>query len=179
MSGNGGQGAAPFLGIRAWGPSVCPHPLQLLRVCLCRESNVGVPGVWVFHVGTLENVEPGDVPGAVLSPAPHGTDDTSVPTELLAQPGSRTTSPHPHPALLSIVPSGLPASPLGQEWSPRLHSIGDAPQGHPVSYSSGQHGVGVEEDVHFNTNGERGLFVASSPLPKRARVGTAGAPQAS
>uniref|UniRef100_A0A669Q0Q9 Nidogen 2 n=1 Tax=Phasianus colchicus TaxID=9054 RepID=A0A669Q0Q9_PHACC len=117
-----------------------------------QESNVGVPGVWVFHVGTLENVEPRNGPGAALSSVPHGTDDTSVPTELLAQPGSRTTSPHPHPALLSIVPSGLPASPPGQEWSPRLHAIGDAPQSHPMSYSSGQHGVGVEEDVHFNTN---------------------------
>ncbi|XP_048805081.1 nidogen-2 [Lagopus muta] len=117
-----------------------------------RESNVGVPGVWVFHVSTLENVEPRSGPGAALSSVPRGTDDASLPTELLAQPGLRTTSPHPHPALLSIVPSGLPASPLGQEWSPRLHSIGDAPQGHPVSYSSGQHGVGVEEDVHFNTN---------------------------
>lgn len=173
MSGDGGQGAAPFLGIRPWGPSVCPHPLQLRLythncVCLCRESNVGVPGVWVFHVSTLENVEPRSGPGAALSSVPHGTDDASLPTELLAQPGLRTTSPHPHPALLSIVPSGLPASPLGQEWSPGLHSIGDAPQGHPVSYSSGQHGVGVEEDVHFNTNGEKGLFLASSPLPRGA-----------
>ncbi|XP_072194561.1 nidogen-2 isoform X1 [Excalfactoria chinensis] len=130
--------------------SVASSQQELQR--LEQESNVGVPGVWVFHVSTLENVEPGDGPGAALSPAPHGSDDTSVHTELLAQPVSRTTSPHPHPALLSIVPSGLPASPLGQEWSPRLHSIGDAAQGHPVSYSSGQHGVGVEEDVHFNTN---------------------------
>ncbi|XP_021257168.1 nidogen-2 [Numida meleagris] len=133
--------------------SVASSQQELQR--LERESNVGVPGVWVFHVDTLENVEPGDVPGAALSPAPHGTDgthDTPVPTELLAQPGSKTTSPHPHPALLSIVPSGLPASPLGQERSPSLHSIGNTPQGHPVSYSSGQHGVGVEEDVHFNTN---------------------------
>ncbi|XP_015721444.1 nidogen-2 isoform X2 [Coturnix japonica] len=130
--------------------SVASSQQELQR--LEQESNVGVPGVWVFHVSTLEDVEPGDGPGAALSPAPHDAGDTLVHTELLAQPVSRTTSPHPHPALLSIVPSGLPASPLGQEWSPRLRSIGDAPQGHPVSYSSGQHGVGVEEDVHFNTN---------------------------
>ncbi|OXB72825.1 UNVERIFIED_CONTAM: hypothetical protein H355_011349 [Colinus virginianus] len=133
--------------------SVASSQQELQR--LERESNVGLPGVWVFHVGTLENVEPGDGPGAVLSPAPHGIDDTDdnpVPTELLAQPGSGMTSPRPRSALLSIVPSGLPVSPLGKEWSPRLRSIGDTPRGHPVSYSSGQHGVGVEEDVHFNTN---------------------------
>ncbi|OXB64072.1 hypothetical protein ASZ78_001692, partial [Callipepla squamata] len=133
--------------------SVASSQQELQR--LERESNVGLPGVWVFHVGTLENVEPGDGPGAALSPAPHGTDDTDdnpVPTELLAQPGSGMTSPRPRSALLSIVPSGLPVSPLGKEWSPRLRSIGDSLRGHPVSYSSGQHGVGVEEDVHFNTN---------------------------
>uniref|UniRef100_A0A8V5H8H2 Uncharacterized protein n=1 Tax=Melopsittacus undulatus TaxID=13146 RepID=A0A8V5H8H2_MELUD len=84
-----------------------------------RESNTGVPGVWVFHVGSvapLEHVEPGAAPG--------------------------------------IVPKGLPAS-LGQEWSHRLHPNGDhsAQQSYsasPSSYSSGHHGVGVEEDVHGN-----------------------------
>ncbi|NXC46383.1 NID2 protein, partial [Penelope pileata] len=108
-----------------------------------RESNVGVPGVWVFHVATLEDVEPG-------GGATHGTDGGPVPTELPPQPSPGTPFPHPHPALLSVVPMGLPASPLGQER--RLHHAGDAPQGYPVSYSSGHHGVGVEEDVHVNTD---------------------------
>ncbi|NWS65893.1 NID2 protein, partial [Crotophaga sulcirostris] len=141
-----------------------------------RESNAGIPGVWVFHVGStssLEHVEPGTVRGAhprmPQSPV-HGdpsivnyarvlyshTDHTS--TELLVQHGLEATSPHPGhrartPALLGVVPKGLPVS-LGQERSHRLHPHGAITQQsyspNPSSYSSGHHGVGVEEDVHFN-----------------------------
>uniref|UniRef100_A0A8C8E7R5 Nidogen 2 n=1 Tax=Otus sunia TaxID=257818 RepID=A0A8C8E7R5_9STRI len=136
-----------------------------------RESNVGVPGVWVFHVGSvapLEHVEPGGGGGTVQSPVHHGLGDYSralysrnnrASTELPAQRGAEATSPHPDhgpraPALLGIVPKGLPVSP-GQERSRRLHpdEDGGARQrysANPSSYSSGHHGVGVEEDVHFN-----------------------------
>ncbi|NXE82195.1 NID2 protein, partial [Cochlearius cochlearius] len=145
-----------------------------------RESNAGVPGVWVFHVGSaapLEDVEPGSgrgaSPGVPQSPDPRapGTADYTralysradhASTELPAQHGSEATSPHPDhrphaPALLGIIPEGLPVS-LGQERSRRLHPDGDGGDGgtrqsyspNPSSYSSGHHGVGVEEDVHFN-----------------------------
>ncbi|NXC72906.1 NID2 protein, partial [Anhinga anhinga] len=142
-----------------------------------RESNTGVPGVWVFHVGSaapLEHVEPGGgggaSPGVPQSPKPraHGTADYThalyshadhASTELPAQHGLQATSLHPDhgpraPAPLGIVPEGLPAS-SGQERSRRLHPDGDggAQQSYfpnPSSYSSGHHGVGVEEDVHFN-----------------------------
>ncbi|NXW52032.1 NID2 protein, partial [Nyctiprogne leucopyga] len=148
---------------------------QALRQ-LERESNVGVPGVWVFHVGStspLEHVEPGDSRAASpsvsqrpLHRVPITADDTHAlyshadhsSTELPAQRGSETTSLHPDngphtPALLGIVPKGLPMS-LGQERSRRLHPDGDSgprqSYSNPLSYSSGHHGVGVEEDVHFN-----------------------------
>ncbi|NWS63864.1 NID2 protein, partial [Chunga burmeisteri] len=142
-----------------------------------RESNAGVPGVWVFHVGSvtpLEHVEPGSGgavgPGVPQSPADHapGTADYAralysradhASVELLAQHGSEVPSPHPNhrppaPALLGIVPKGLPVSP-GQERSRRLYPDGDdgnqeSYSANPSSYSSGHHGVGVEEDVHFN-----------------------------
>ncbi|XP_075360054.1 nidogen-2 isoform X2 [Mycteria americana] len=142
-----------------------------------RESNAGVPGVWVFHVGSaapLEHVEPGGgggasprVPQSPEPPAP-GTADYAhalysradrVSTELPARHGSEAVSPHPDhgpraPALLGIVPKGLPTSP-GQQRSRRLHPDGDGGvqqsySPNPSSYSSGHHGVGVEEDVHFN-----------------------------
>uniref|UniRef100_A0A8B9C0H1 Nidogen 2 n=1 Tax=Anser brachyrhynchus TaxID=132585 RepID=A0A8B9C0H1_9AVES len=104
-----------------------------------RGSNAGVPGVWVFHVGSsgpLEHVEPGGGEGA---------------------------SP------------GTPQSPAR---SRRLQPDGDTPQSYPAnpaSYSSGHHGVGVEEDVHFNADGEwpRGLFAAGLPFPERQRIGFA------
>uniref|UniRef100_A0A8C6IZH3 Uncharacterized protein n=1 Tax=Melopsittacus undulatus TaxID=13146 RepID=A0A8C6IZH3_MELUD len=142
-----------------------------------RESNTGVPGVWVFHVGSvapLEHVEPGAAPVShasgsadytrtLYSRADHYShadhynraDHTSM--ELLAQHSSDTLYPDrgSHtPVLQGIVPKGLPAS-LGQEWSHRLHPNGDhsAQQSYsasPSSYSSGHHGVGVEEDVHGN-----------------------------
>ncbi|XP_072719714.1 nidogen-2 isoform X2 [Ciconia boyciana] len=142
-----------------------------------RESNAGVPGVWVFHVGSaapLEHVEPGGggeaSPRVPQSPEPRapGTADYAhalysradrVSTELPAQHGSEAMSPHPDhgsraPALLGIVPKGLPTSP-GQQRSRWLHPDGDGGvqqsySPNPSSYSSGHHGVGVEEDVHFN-----------------------------
>ncbi|KAI6068034.1 Nidogen-2 [Aix galericulata] len=119
-----------------------------------RGSNAGVPGVWVFHVGSsgpLEHVEPGGKEGA----SPGTPQSPAAPTEPPARPGWAPTSPRPHHhGQLSIIPVGLPASP-GQERSRRLQPDGDTPQSHPAnpaSYSSGQHGVGVEEDVHFNTD---------------------------
>uniref|UniRef100_A0A663LQR9 Nidogen 2 n=1 Tax=Athene cunicularia TaxID=194338 RepID=A0A663LQR9_ATHCN len=140
-----------------------------------RESNVGVPGVWVFHVGSaapLEHVEPGGGRGTVQSPVHHGPGDYAhalyghadhASTELPAQRGTEATSPHPGhgphaPALLGIVPRGLPVS-SGQERSRRLHPDEDSGarqsySANPSSYSSGHHGVGVEEDVHFNPDGE-------------------------
>ncbi|NXT02957.1 NID2 protein, partial [Jacana jacana] len=134
-----------------------------------RESNAGVPGVWVFRVGSTEHVEPGGgrgphVPGVSQSPLHRGpgTDDYNPrSTELQAQRGdSEATSSHPHhhppraPGLLGIVPKGLPVS-QGQERSHRLYPGGDSRawqsySANPSSYSSGHHGVGVEEDVHFN-----------------------------
>lgn len=151
------------------------------RTCVllsCRESNAGVPGVWVFHVGSvapLDHVEPGgggeSGPGVPQSPVHHspGTGDYNralysradhASMELQAQHGSEATSPHPDHGRRApgIVPEGLPASP-GQERSRRLHPDGDggARQSYSAntsSYSSGHHGVGVEEDVHFNPDGE-------------------------
>ncbi|XP_055571561.1 nidogen-2 isoform X1 [Falco cherrug] len=140
-----------------------------------RESNAGVRGVWVFHVGSvapLEHVEPGvggaagpSVPQSPVHHAPGTADYTRMlynradhtSTELPVQRGSEAMSPNYGsrvPALLGIVPEGLPASP-GQEQSRRLHPDRDGSarqsySGNPSSYSSGHHGVGVEEDVHFN-----------------------------
>ncbi|XP_010177942.1 PREDICTED: nidogen-2-like, partial [Mesitornis unicolor] len=127
-----------------------------------RESNAGVPGVWVFHVGStapLEHVEPGDG-GELQSPQPRaaGTADYTrgdhMSVELLAQHGLEATSSHPNLTPLGIIPQGLPVS-LGQEQSHQLHLDGDSGPQHsflanPSSYSSGHHGVGVEEDIHFN-----------------------------
>uniref|UniRef100_A0A672TX31 Nidogen 2 n=1 Tax=Strigops habroptila TaxID=2489341 RepID=A0A672TX31_STRHB len=136
-----------------------------------RESNTGVPGVWVFHVGSvapLEHVEPGagpvrhasgsaDYTRTLYSRANHYSHADHASTELPAQHGSETTHPDHgprSPALQGIVPKGLPAS-LGQERSRRLHPDGDGSarqsySANPSFYSSGHHGVGVEEDVHFN-----------------------------
>lgn len=149
-----------------------------MDVC-CRESNAGVPGVWVFHVGSvapLEHVEPGggggagpDMPQTPLRPVPGTADYARVlyrhaDHTAMAQRSSKTTSPHPGyhgprtPALPGIVPEGLPTSP-GLERSQRLHPDGEGGtwqsySANPSSYSSGHHGVGVEEDVHFNPDGE-------------------------
>uniref|UniRef100_A0A672TTZ4 Nidogen 2 n=1 Tax=Strigops habroptila TaxID=2489341 RepID=A0A672TTZ4_STRHB len=106
-----------------------------------RESNTGVPGVWVFHVGSvapLEHVEPGagpvrhasgsaDYTRTLYSRANHYSHADHASTELPAQHGSETTHPDHgprSPALQGIVPKGLPAS-LGQERSRRLHPDGD------------------------------------------------------
>jgi len=143
-----------------------------------RESNVGVPGVWVFHVGSaapLEHVEPGggggSNPSVPQTPTHHGSGTAADARALYghadrastARHGSEATSPRPDdeprsPALPGIVPEGVPASP-GPERSRRLYPDGDggARQSYPAnpsSYSSGHHGVGVEEDVHFNPDGE-------------------------
>ncbi|XP_069712857.1 nidogen-2 isoform X3 [Phaenicophaeus curvirostris] len=138
-----------------------------------RESNAGVPGVWVFHVGSvspLEHVEPGIGGWGVPQSPAHRQPGIAnyartlyshagqTSTELLAQHGLEATLPHPDleshaPALLDVVPEGLPVSP-GQDRSRRLHPDGYIKQQsyspNPSSYSSGHHGVGVDEDVHFN-----------------------------
>ncbi|XP_075283321.1 nidogen-2 [Opisthocomus hoazin] len=139
-----------------------------------RESNAGVPGVWVFHVGSaapLEHVEPGggggSNPSVPQTPTHHGSGTAADARALYghadrastARHGSEATSPRPDdeprsPALPGIVPEGVPASP-GPERSRWLYPDGDggARQSYPAnpsSYSSGHHGVGVEEDVHFN-----------------------------
>ncbi|KAM9381287.1 nidogen-2 [Phaethornis superciliosus] len=121
-----------------------------------RESNAGVPGVWVFHVGStspLEHVEPGggrgQSPDVPPSTPRHGARHTSM--ELPAWQGLEATSRHPHRGAEGIVPRGSPLSPR-QEQSHHLHPR-RAQQSHsanPSSYSSGHHGVGVEEDEHFD-----------------------------
>uniref|UniRef100_A0A8B9IE11 Nidogen 2 n=1 Tax=Anser cygnoides TaxID=8845 RepID=A0A8B9IE11_ANSCY len=92
-----------------------------------RGSNAGVPGVWVFHVGSsgpLEHVEPGGGEGA----SPGTPQSPAAPTEPPARPGWAPTSPRPrHRGQPSIVPAGLPAAP-GQERSRRLQPDGDTPQ---------------------------------------------------
>lgn len=138
-----------------------------------RESNAGVPGVWVFHVGSaapLEDVEPGSGRGASPSvpqspdpPAPGSADYARALHSRADHASTEATAPHPErrahaPPLLGIIPEGLPASP-GQERSHQLHPDGDGGtrqsySPNPSSYSSGHHGVGVEEDVHFNPDGE-------------------------
>ncbi|NWW78182.1 NID2 protein, partial [Climacteris rufus] len=119
-----------------------------------RESNTGIPGVWVFHVSGMDHVEPGGSQGAApvvpQSPPRHpdpGTHTISSHTPMAQRPsyGSHT------PVLLGFVPergnvrerSRWP-QPSGDRGTRQGHSAS------PSSYSSGQHGVGVEEDVHFN-----------------------------
>ncbi|NXE29397.1 NID2 protein, partial [Ardeotis kori] len=132
-----------------------------------RESNAGVPGVWVFHVGSaapLEHVEPGggggSNPGVAQSPQPHAPGAANYARALSGHADhAEATSPHPErrphaPALLGVVSEGLPPS-VVQERSRRLHPDGDGGSWqsyalNPSSYSSGHHGVGVEEDAHFN-----------------------------
>ncbi|NXH19948.1 NID2 protein, partial [Bucco capensis] len=135
------------------------------------DSNTGVPGVWVFHVGSvssLEHVEPGG--SRRTSPGHHVPSTTGythalyshadhLSTELPTWHSSEATSLHPKhrlhaPGLLGISPEGLSSS-LGQEQSHQLQLIGDGGSqqsysANPSSYSSGHHGVGVEEEEHFN-----------------------------
>ncbi|NWZ83997.1 NID2 protein, partial [Poecile atricapillus] len=115
---------------------------QALRV-LERESNTGIPGVWVFHVGSAEHVEPGGGEGAAPNP---GTASYTHPLSSHASTAQRPS--HGSPVLLGFVPGrrdtqGWP-QPGGDAATRQSHSA------NPSSYSSGQHGVGVEEDVHFN-----------------------------
>lgn len=135
-------------------------------VCVCcvhRESNTGIPGVWVFHVGGAEQVEPGGGEGAApavpQSPPEHPNPGTASYTHPLSShtPMAQRPSHASHsPVLLGFVPGRRE----GQERSRWLQpgGDGDTRQSHsasPSSYSSGQHGVGVEEDAHFNPDGER------------------------
>lgn len=120
-----------------------------VRVCrVRRESNTGIPGVWVFHVGGVEHVEPGGGEGAAAavpqSPPEHPDPSTasytrplSSHTSMAQRPGHGSRSP----VLLGFVPGRRDAQ---QSYS-----------ANPSSYSSGHHGVGVEEDVYFNPDGER------------------------
>nr|XP_021394106.1 nidogen-2 [Lonchura striata domestica] len=151
----------------SWGDSDDPkrdglfHSLasseQALRN-LERESNTGIPGVWVFHVGSTEHVEPGGGEGAApavpQSPAEHPNPGTAGhPHPLSSHPSMAQRPSHGShsPVLLGFVPGRRDA----QERSRWLQPRGDGGTGqsfsaNPSSYSSGQHGVGVEEDVHFN-----------------------------
>ncbi|NXC33671.1 NID2 protein, partial [Campylorhamphus procurvoides] len=116
------------------------------------ESNTGVPGVWVFRVGSVDHVEPGGSEGAApgmprslpVHPEPDYTrtlysraDHAS--TELPAQHPSHGSRA---PVLLGFVPERREAQ--GDGGTRQSYSA------NPSSYSSGHHGVGVEEDVHFN-----------------------------
>lgn len=157
-----------------WGPGRMLPPLGWLFqhgcndihvCCVHRESNTGIPGVWVFHVGSTEHVEPGGGQGAApavpQSPFEHPNPGmASYPHPLsghtpMAQRPSHGS--HGGPVLLGFVPGRRDT----QERSRWLQPRGDGGTGqsfsaNPSSYSSGQHGVGVEEDVHFNPDGERG-----------------------
>ncbi|NXW72795.1 NID2 protein, partial [Hirundo rustica] len=119
-----------------------------------RESNTGVPGVWVFRVGGAERVEPGGGEGAAPA-VPQSLPGHPKPgTAAYTRPLSGHTAQRPGhgaPVLLGFVPGSRD----GQEQSrwPRPGGDGGARLSHsasPSSYSSGHHGVGVEEDVHFN-----------------------------
>ncbi|NXC89442.1 NID2 protein, partial [Cercotrichas coryphoeus] len=131
---------------------------QALR-SLERESNTGIPGVWVFHVGSAEQVEPGGGEGAAAA-VPHPNPGTaSYPHPPSSHtPTAQRPSHGPHsPVLLGFVPGGRRDA---QERSPWDSDTRQSHSASPSSYSSGHHGVGVEEDVHFNPDGEQ-----PQPLP--------------
>ncbi|NWI56611.1 NID2 protein, partial [Calyptomena viridis] len=121
-----------------------------------RESNTGTPGVWVFHVGSMDHVEPGAGPGILQSPPVHPDSDYTrtlyshgdhASTELPAQHpshGSRT------PVLLGFLPERRDAQGQSHQLYPGDGGTRQSYSANPSSYSSGHHGVGVEEDVHFN-----------------------------
>ncbi|NXI32223.1 NID2 protein, partial [Sterrhoptilus dennistouni] len=121
-----------------------------------RESNTGIPGVWVFHVSSMEHVEPGGGEGAApavpQSPPEHPNPGTASYTHPLSSHTSMAQLPSHGsrtPVLLGFVPGRRDT----QEQSHWLRGDGGTQQSHsanPSSYSSGHHGVGVEEDVHFN-----------------------------
>ncbi|XP_030922071.1 nidogen-2, partial [Geospiza fortis] len=143
----------------SWGDSDDPkrdglfHSLasseQALRR-LERESNTGIPGVWVFHVGSTEHVEPGGGRGAApavpQSPPEHPNPGTASYPHLLSSHTAMAQRPsHGSPVLLGFVPGRRDTQePRGDG------GTGQSFSANPSSYSSGQHGVGVEEDVHFN-----------------------------
>uniref|UniRef100_A0A8U7NHR9 Nidogen 2 n=1 Tax=Corvus moneduloides TaxID=1196302 RepID=A0A8U7NHR9_CORMO len=105
----------------SWGDSDDPkrdglfHSLasseQALR-SLERESNTGIPGVWVFHVGGVEHVEPGGSEGAApavpQSPPGHpnpGTTGYSRPLSGHTSMAQRPSHGSRSPVLLGFVPS--------------------------------------------------------------------------
>ncbi|NXR68438.1 NID2 protein, partial [Rhadina sibilatrix] len=118
-----------------------------------RESNTGIPGVWVFHVGSGERLEPGGGEGAAQSPPEQPNAGTAAYTHPLSGHASAAQRPgHGAPVLLGFVPGGRRDAQERSRW-PQPRGDGDTRQSHsanPASYSSGHHGVGVEEDVHFN-----------------------------
>ncbi|KAL2304110.1 hypothetical protein Nmel_009402 [Mimus melanotis] len=148
----------------SWGDSDDPkrdelfHSLasseQALR-SLERESNTGIPGVWVFHVGSAEQVEPGGSEGAAQSPPEHpnpGTASYPHPLSSHTPMAQRPSHGSGSPVLLGFVPTGRRDTQERSRWM-QPSGDGGTRQSHsanPSSYSSGQHGVGVEEDVHFN-----------------------------
>ncbi|XP_014726970.1 PREDICTED: nidogen-2 [Sturnus vulgaris] len=131
---------------------------QALR-SLERESNTGIPGVWVFHVGSAEQVEPGGGEGAApavpQSPPEHpnpGTASYPHPLSSHTPMAQRPSHGSGTPVLLGFVPAGRRDTQERSHWM-QPSGDGGTRQSHsanPSSYSSGQHGVGVEEDVHFN-----------------------------
>ncbi|XP_067151275.1 nidogen-2 [Apteryx mantelli] len=147
---------------------------------LYQASNVMVPGVWVFHVGSaspLANVVPAgggghvaDAATATTAAAAYGEDD-HAPTAL--PPGTlpaRESGAEPGGSLPEIAAQGPPPPPAedrdrgphpdadpdaGAPGPARLPRRGDTARSHPADPSSqryGQHGVGVEEDVSFNAD---------------------------
>ncbi|NXQ19536.1 NID2 protein, partial [Peucedramus taeniatus] len=148
----------------SWGDSDDPkrdglfHSLasseQALRN-LERESNTGIPGVWVFHVGSTEHVEPGGGEGAApQSPPEHpnpGTASYPHPLSSHTSMAQRPSHGSHSPVLLGFVPGRRDTQERSRWLQPRGDGdIGQSFSANPSSYSSGQHGVGVEEDVHFN-----------------------------
>ncbi|NXT60378.1 NID2 protein, partial [Chaetops frenatus] len=125
-----------------------------------RESNTGIPGVWVFHVGSVEQVEPGGGEGAAPAvpqsppeqPKP-GSTSYAHPPPSLASLAQRPSHGPRSPLLLGFVPAGGDSQGRSRWPQPGGDSATRTVQSYsasPSSYSSGQHGVGVEEDVHFN-----------------------------
>ncbi|XP_074400182.1 nidogen-2 isoform X9 [Zonotrichia albicollis] len=115
-----------------------------------RESNTGIPGVWVFHVGSTEHVEPGGGQGAAPAvpqspPEPPNPGTASYPHRASSHTAMAQRPSHGGPVLLGFVPARRDTQePRGDG------GTGQSFSANPSSYSSGQHGVGVEEDVHFN-----------------------------
>uniref|UniRef100_A0A8C3EU62 Nidogen 2 n=1 Tax=Corvus moneduloides TaxID=1196302 RepID=A0A8C3EU62_CORMO len=113
----------------SWGDSDDPkrdglfHSLasseQALR-SLERCSNTGIPGVWVFHVGGVEHVEPGGSEGAApavpQSPPGHpnpGTTGYSRPLSGHTSMAQRPSHGSRSPVLLGFVPSRRDAQQTG------------------------------------------------------------------